>query len=59
MYTYSLQAQVSEYWRSKNMYVKGRTIPRPCLKFEEANFPGNIGNVIALNLTLCFLRVYV
>ena len=36
------------------MYVKGRTIPRPCMKFEEANFPGNIWNMIVVKFNPLF-----
>jgi superfamily II DNA/RNA helicase len=38
--------EINEYWRSNNMFVNGKDIPRPCLKFEEASFPQVITDVM-------------
>lgn len=39
-------SEVKEFWRSRNMFVKGRDVPKPCLSFEEATFPDYINTLI-------------
>ena len=41
-----LQAEVEQYRRAKEMFVRGHGVPKPVTQFEEAGFPSYIHNTI-------------
>lgn len=46
LFNFSCQNEIDQYRKTKDIFVRGRKVPKPVFTFEEAGFPSPIFNVL-------------